>query len=311
MTPPARSPRELSTGPYRGRVPLSRRSLLLAAGGAAAAVVGVGVAVDEGVLPGRTRLRKEIGLTGPSGHIPDVRPGTVVSGSFRSAHRLGAETGWSVVYPGASVERLPVLVVLHGLGGDHTTPVDDLGMDRFLPAAVAAGVPRFAIATVDGGTTYWHPRPTGEDAGAMVVDELIPLLARQGLHTDRLGFQGWSMGGYGALRLAGLLGASRVKACAALSAALWVDASGASTSGFANAAEYDRYTVFGRQSDLDGIPVRLDCGTDDPFYPADRAYVAGFHRPVTSTFQPGAHDDAYWTRMLPAQLAFVGAALGS
>ena len=30
---------------------------------------------------------------------------------------------------------------------------------------------------------------------------------------------------------------------------------------------------------------------------------------MTSTFEPGAHDAAYWRRMLPAQLAFVGAAL--
>ncbi|MGA8245630.1 MAG: alpha/beta hydrolase-fold protein [Nocardioides sp.] len=290
---------------------VSRRTVLLGAGGACAAVVAAGVAVDEGVLPGRTRLREALGLTGPAGHIPDVRPGKVVSGSFVSEHRLGAETGWSVIYPGQRAERLPVLVCLHGLGGDHTTAVTDLGMDRFLPAAVAGGVPRFAVATVDGGTTYWHPRPTGEDAGAMVLDELLPVLAHQGLRTDRLAFQGWSMGGYGALRLAGIRGAAHVRACAALSAALWTDAADASASGFADAAEYERYTVFGHQSELDGIAVRLDCGTDDPFNAADKAYVAGFRRPVTTTFQPGAHDDAYWTRMLPAQLSFVGRALGS
>ncbi len=58
-------------------------------------------------------------------------------------------------------------------------------------------MPPFAIATVDGGTTYWHPRPNGEDAGGMVVDEFLPLLAEQGLRTDRSAFHGWSMGGYG------------------------------------------------------------------------------------------------------------------
>ncbi len=289
----------------------TRRTALLASGGAVAAVLGLGVAVEEGALPGRTRLRNALGLNGPSGHIPDVTPGKVVSGSFVSQHRLGAETGWSIIYPGERAERLPVMVVLHGLGGDHTSAITELGMDRFLPAAVAAGVPRFAIATVDGGTTYWHPRPSGEDAGTMVLDEFLPGLAQRGLDTDRTAFQGWSMGGYGALRLAGIVGSRRVRACAALSAAVWTDASGASTSGFADAAEYERYTLFGHQSDLDGIPVRLDCGTDDPFYAADKAYLAGFHTPVTHTFQAGAHDAAYWTRMLPAQLAFVGAALGS
>jgi hypothetical protein len=67
----------------------------------------------------------------------------------------------------------------------------------------------------------------------------------------------------------------------------------------------------GHQSDLDGIRIRIDCGTDDPFCSADRAYVAGFTRPVTATFDPAAHDAAYWTRMLPAQLAFLGRGLQS
>ena len=177
----------------------------------------------------------------------------MVSGSFVSQRRLGAPTGWSVIYPGPRPERLPVMVCLHGLGGDHTTAVSELGLDRFLPAAVAAGVPPFAIATVDGGTTYWHPRPNGEDAGAMVVDELLPLLRAQGLDTGRLAFQGWSMGGYGTLRLAGMLGRERVRAAAALSAALWTDPADASQSGFADAAEYEQYSVMGRQGDLHGV----------------------------------------------------------
>ena len=293
------------------RVTLSRRALLIGSGGAIAVAAAGGVAVDEAWLPGRTRVRRAFGLDGPAGQIPDVTPGRVVSASFASQHRLGAQTGWSVVYPGPEVEPLPVMVCLHGLGGDHTTAVSELGMDRFLPAAMAAGVPRFAVATVDGGTTYWHPRPTGEDAGAMVLDELLPRLRDQGLLTDRLAFQGWSMGGYGALRLAGLLGASRVRAAAVLSAALWTNPDEASRSGFIDAAEYQRYSVLGRQAQLRGVGVRVDCGTDDPFVEADKAYVAGFGHPVTSTFQPGAHNPSYWTRMLPAQLSFVGHALGA
>jgi S-formylglutathione hydrolase FrmB len=292
-------------------MPLTRRGLLLGAGGAAAAVAAAGVAIDEGWLPGKYRLRRALGQTGPAGHIPDVSPGKVVSGSFVSEDRLGTRVGWSVIYPGPHAEPLPVMVSLHRLGGDHTTAVTELGMDRFLPVAVRAGVPHFAIATVDGGTTYWHPRPSGEDAGAMVLDELLPRLADQGLDTGRLAFQGWSMGGYGALRLAGLVGAPRVRAVAALSPALWTDPHDASTDGFADAAEYERYSVMGHQTDLAGIAVRVDCGREDPFYPADRTYVDGFSRPVTSTFEDGAHDAAYWTRMVPAELEHVGRALPS
>jgi enterochelin esterase-like enzyme len=241
-------------------------------------------------------------MTGPAGHIPDVTPGAVVSGSFRSEHRLGAETGWSVIYPRAQPEPLPVLVALHGLHSSHRTWVDDLGVDRFLAAAVKGGVPPFAIAAVDGGTTYWHPRPDGEDAGAMVVDEFLPLLARRGLRTERLGFHGYSMGGYGALRLAGLRGAAATSAVVASSPALWSDADTASRSGFADAEEYDAFAVFHDQERLTGIPVRVDVGTGDPFYRDVEDYVAGFPdgSSVTSTFQPGGHTTGYWRRLLPA-----------
>jgi hypothetical protein len=102
-----------------------------------------------------------------------------------------------------------------------------------------------------------------------------------------------------------------VRVASVLSAAVWQPGGGFSSFGFADQAEYDRFTVFGHQSDLDGIAVRLDCGREDPFYAADRAYLDGFDRPVTSTFEDGAHEPAYWTRMLPAQLAFLGRGLQS
>lgn len=292
-------------------MPLTRRRLLLGASGAVWTAAAVGVAVGEGWLPGRNRVRQALGMPGPAGHIPDVTPGRVVSGTFVSRARLGATVGWSIIYPGPHPEPLPVLVALHGLHGSHRSWVDDLGVDRFLAAAVNAGVPPFAIATIDGGNTYWHPRPDGEDAGAMVVDEFLPLLVRHGLRTERLGFHGYSMGGYGALRLAPIVGRTRVRVASVLSAAVWQPGGGFSSFGFADQAEYDRFTVFGHQSDLDGIAVRLDCGREDPFYAADRAYLDGFDRPVTSTFEDGAHEPAYWTRMLPAQLAFVGRGLRS
>jgi dienelactone hydrolase len=41
----------------------------------------------------------------------------------------------------------------------------------------------------------------------MVTDEFPPLLSRQGLDTGRLGFHGYSMGGYGSLRPAPIVGA--------------------------------------------------------------------------------------------------------
>ncbi len=147
----------------------------------------------------------------------------------------------------------------------------------------------------------------------MITDELLPLLRHRGVRTDRIGLIGWSMGGYGALRLAGLLGRRRVDAVVASSPAIWSNPGDASDAGFDDAAEYERYSVIGHQDDLAGIAVRVDCGTGDPFYRDVQDYVDGFpdDADVTSTFEPGAHDPAYWRRMLPDQLAFLGERVGS
>ena len=53
----------------------------------------------------------------------------------------------------------------------------------------------------------------------MLTDEFVPLLADHGLVTTAIGLYGFSMGGYGALRLAGILGPARVAAVVAVSAA--------------------------------------------------------------------------------------------
>ena len=74
---------------------------------------------------------------------------------------------------------------------------------------------------------------------------------------------------------------------------------------FDDAADYAAHDLAGHQDALAGIPVRIDCGTGDGFYPVVERYVAGFEVPPAGGFEPGGHDFAYWTRMAPAQLAFV------
>ena len=119
------------------------------------------------------------------------------------------------------------------------------------------------------------------------------------------------MGGYAALRLAGLLGPSRVAAVVAVSPALWTDPAAASRSGFADAAEYRRYSVMHDQGRLDGIRVRIDCGLADPFAEAVRVYRRGFRREPAGGFSFGSHDRGYWRRVLPEELAFLGSSLAA
>lgn len=289
---------------------LSRRSLL--AGGAVIGAAGVAGAagVHQGVVPGRPWLQERLGLNGADGVVPEIDAAAPERGRFVSAHR--GPTGWALIRPAGTPADLPLVVALHGLGADHATLLGaSFGLPEFLAAHVAGGGSPFAIAAADGGRSYWHPRPDGEDAGAMVTDELLPLLAARGLRTDRIGLLGWSMGGYGALRLGGLLGPDRAAGVAAVSAALWTDPEDASPDGFADAEEYAAYSVMGRQEQLAGIPVRLDCGTGDPFHRAVEEYAEGFpaEADLTTSFEPGGHDSGYWRRMLPAQLSFLGRSL--
>lgn len=265
------------------------------------------LAVEERVLPGRSTLHQVLGLDGAAGIIPRVTPGPADSGGFVSAARLGASVGYTISYPpGTNLgDNLPTLVTLHGAGGSHASSFgNQLGLDRFQ----AAGKHRFAIASVDGGDSYWHRRATGEDAGAMVADEFIPLLKSKGLATDRLALLGWSMGGYGALLLGEKL---RPRAIVAESAAIWRTAKEAAPIAFDGEEDFAANTVFGRQHELDGIAVRVDCGDGDGFEPNDSAYRDGFATTPAGGIEPGGHDMGYWRRMAPTQLEFVGEQLAN
>ncbi|WP_328334461.1 esterase family protein [Kribbella sp. NBC_00382] len=285
---------------------LSRRSLLVA--GAAAVVAGVsGVGlVEAGVVPGRGRLNDVLGLTGEDGVAPDVPPGAVESGSFASAAR-GTKVGWTVMYPHGSQadDALPVVLMLHGRGGDHTSAINDLNADRYLTAAVQAGTAPFALAAVDGGAdNYWHRRASGDDPSRMLTAEFLPVLKKLGLRTERIGVLGWSMGGYGALLLAADEGAKQVAAVGALSPALWHKASQAAGGAYDGSDDFQRNQVFGRAADLKDVALRIDCGRDDPFADA----VRDLRTEVTADggLQAGAHTVGYWRRMLGPQLAFLG-----
>lgn len=292
---------------------LSRRSVLTAGG----ALFGVGAAgavgVQTEVLPGRSWFYDHLGINGSVGVAPDVASGKVLTGRFDSSAR-GTEVGWAIAYPpGMEGRKLPVAVALHGRGGTYAEAMqrEHQGLNYFLADAVAKGLPPFAIASVDGGESYWHDRADGDHAGTMVVEEFLPLLARRGLDTSRLGFIGFSMGGYGALHFGIQLGASKVAAVCALSPAVWQSYDAITPGSFDDEADFDANTVFGRQQDLDGIPVRIDCGDSDPFYSNIKAYREGFTTPPAGGFALGAHNSKFWRRVLPGHIELLGNALNA
>ncbi|MBI5336702.1 MAG: alpha/beta hydrolase [Mycolicibacterium rufum] len=256
-----------------------------------------GLATAAGVA-GVSAMSRAVAVGAP----PAVAP-TYAAGSFPSAARGGAPTNWIIARPPGQTAPLRPVILLHGKDSSAQT-VMSMGAEQFLADAVRAGLPPFALAAVDGGNGYWHRRASGDDSGAMVLDEFLPLLAAQGLDTSRVGFLGWSMGGYGALLLGARLGAERTAAICAVSPALWTSAGAAAPGAFDSAADYEANSVWGLAG-LNGIPVRVDCGDDDPFASATRQFIGQLPTPPAGGFSPGGHNAAFWSSQLSSELSWM------
>lgn len=279
---------------------LSRRRLLLGSG--AVVLGGVAAATFE-----RQRVERLLDPLRPGPAAPSGPVGALVSGSFASAAMQRA-IGWSLAYPHGSRQgdKLPLLITLHGRNGDHRSAFASNHYDRYLSAAVRSGVPAFAMVSVDGGAhSYYHRRTGGLDPEQMILHELLPRLAQRGLVTDRFGLHGVSMGGYGALLLAERLGSSRVAVVAADSPAIWQRWQDSAAGAFDGPRDFAAYDVLGGSPRLRGIPVRVTCGTGDPFLPGVQALLQ--RRPTTERdIGAGAHNSRWWAHTAPAQLAFAG-----
>ena len=294
---------------------VSRRTVLrLGAAGLAAGVAGVGGLAAAGRLDdAEIYLRKRLQGCGPDPDAPDVEIGEIVTGEFRSP-LMGGGRGVAVPYavaypPGARPgARLPLVLALYGREGDYLRPLSTvLALPHHLAEGVAGGMRPFAVATVEAGpTSYWHRRASGADPQAMIVAEYLPLLGRRGLDVRRFALHGESMGGYGCLLLAQRLGARRVAAVAVDSPALFRRYADASGVAFDSPADFAAHDVFAGIAKLAGIPVRIVCGTLDPFYDAARAFAAALTDPPAQTsWSRACHSAGYWRAETPAQLRFL------
>lgn len=228
---------------------------------------------------------------------------TYTTGALRSTARGGRTANWIIARPPGQDRPLRPVVLLHGKDSSAEN-VMSMGVERFLADAVAAGLPPFAMAAIDGGNGYWHRRVSGDDSGAMVLDEFLPLLADQGLDTSRVAFLGWSMGGYGAMLLGSRLGSARTAAICAVSPALWTSPSAAAPGAFDGAEDYAANSVWGLD-ELDGIPLRIDIGESDPFAGATRLFIDQLATPPAGGFSSGGHDSAFWSTQLTAEITWI------
>jgi S-formylglutathione hydrolase FrmB len=212
------------------------------------------------------------------------------------------EVGWAMSVPAGSM--LGVVFCLHGRNNSNRFAFDAIHLDD---VAAALRIP-IAFASVDGGAhSYWHARTDGSDAMSMLLDEFVPMVDRM-LGPHRRALLGWSMGGYGAL-LAAERAPRRFKAVAAASPALWRSASATAPGAFDGPADYHSNDVYAGLARLAGTTVRVDCGTGDPFYSADRYLASLLPQPHVASFRHGYHNSPYWRSVAPAQIRTIATAL--
>lgn len=295
--------------------PIPRRAVLAGAGGAAAIAIAGAVGVRTGNIPARTIWNDITGACGEPGPIPTPAGWPVTEGSFRSA-TVDGPVGYALVMPpGVAPRYAPLALLLPGRSGSGAETMTSTCFPDFLAEAVAAGsVAPFALASVDGGASYWHRRTTGEDRMAMLLRDFLPMLAdRHGLDRGPVALVGWSMGGYGAI-----LGAEehpeRFVAVAAASPAIfrtYDEMLAGAGDAFDSPEDFSRHDVIANAARLAGIPVRVDCGTADPFYANDRAFVAALPEGAEGSWFKGCHDGDSWRVVAAAQVAFLGHAFAA
>ena len=291
-----------------------RRILTLGLGGVAVVVVGGAAAVelvDHGVLPGKLTLDQLDGACTVPAPTPTFSPlGPSMSGAFDSSAR-NRTVGYTIAYPpghGPGAE-LPLIVMLHGFGSDHTTALTGMTPAQAVALRVdGRPLAPMAIVTVDGGGGYWNAHP-GDDPMAMVVDELVPMCQRLGLGSGphRIGAMGISMGGYGALRLVELY-PDRFAAAAAISPAVWTtydQAEGANPGAFASRAAFRANDVILQAAHLGAMPVRIASGVDDPFHPGVEALIRAVPSSATVVVSAGCHTSSFFASQEPPSLEFL------
>jgi len=268
--------------------------------------------VSHGVLPGKSELDRLDGACSvpPADLTPYAAPGPQQSGTFYSAARR-TTVGYTIGYPPGHRpgDRLPLVVMLHGYGGNHTDALSGLTPAQALALTVdGARLPPMALVTVDGGGGYWNPHP-GDDPQAMLVRELIPMCQRRGLGTGdrRVGAMGISMGGYGAILLAEKY-PHLIGAVAAISPAIWTtyaQARAANAGAYASAADFTADDAVTHAAALAGLPVRVAAGYSDPFYPGVQALARRLPKAATVYFGNGCHTDPFFQSQEPPSLAFL------
>jgi enterochelin esterase-like enzyme len=224
----------------------------------------------------------------------------------------------------AALQDVPLVLLLHGVYGSHWAWAFKGGAHLTAQRLIDAGeIPPLVLAMPSDG--LWgdgsgYVPHAAQDFERWIVDE-VPAAAREVCGTcstaSPLCIAGLSMGGFGALRLAGRY-PQRFVAAAGLSSATeaaQLDGLMAETRAGWAAAPADRSVIASLREAQAPLPaLHFDCGLDDPLLEANRRLhaemqAAGIAHQYAE--HPGGHDWAYWTRHLADTLRFFSSTLSA
>jgi S-formylglutathione hydrolase FrmB len=245
---------------------------------------------------------------------PDTQGATVEHLTIKSKS-VGRRLPVTVVVPPGSEPggRPPLLVFLHGRGGDENSEL----ADQFFAALAKTGNRAPIVAFPYGGDhSYWHNRASG-DWGNYVMGEVIPQVAHAyGADPNRVAVGGISMGGFGAFDLA-LHYPGHFCAVGGHGPALWQTGAETAPGAFDDEADFERNDVIGAAASnpapFTSQPVWVDAGKDDPFQPWDQMFADELHsdgaHAMIKLDRPGGHDSDYWNAHWGEYMRFYANAL--
>ncbi|MDX6636767.1 MAG: hypothetical protein QOJ01_278 [Solirubrobacterales bacterium] len=245
---------------------------------------------------------------------PDQRGAHLVHLTIRSK-AVGRSLPTTVVVPAGAGDGAgrPILLFLHGRGGDQNSELDD----QFYAALAKLGSRAPVVAFPYGGeASYWHDRADG-DWDRYVMSDVIPRVATAtGADPKRVAVGGISMGGFGAFDLA-LHHPGSFCAVGAHGPAIWQTGAETAAGAFDDAEDFARNDLVGSvRSDpapFTSQPDWLDAGAQDPFQPGDQAFAAGLRAAgadaTIKLTRPGGHDSDYWNAHWDEYLRFYADAL--
>ncbi len=218
-----------------------------------------------------------------------------------------------------ALQDVPLVLLLHGVYGSHWAWAFKGGAHLTAQRLIDAGeIPPLVLAMPSDG--LWgdgsgYVAHAGQDFERWIVDE-VPAAARAACtacgDASPLCIAGLSMGGFGALRLAGRHPRRFVAAAghSSITEAAQIDPLLAETRAGWSALPPDHSVLAALRSAPGPLPrLRFDCGVDDPFVMANRRLhaaldAAGIEHEYAE--HEGGHGWDYWARHLEDTLRFFG-----